>query len=94
MDFVELLKQWLGITPSRSPEAQGVRTALDGGPPAKFAEDYERALAQFGQAISTAREARDTSAVAAIALHQIDVLTRLGRWDEAEQLLVSIQQTG
>jgi tetratricopeptide (TPR) repeat protein len=93
MDLLEQLKQWFGKAPSRSPEAQGVRTALEEGRRAKFAEDYARALEQFGQAIGIAREARDTSAVAAVALHQVDVLTRLEEWDEAEQLLASIQQT-
>lgn len=93
MDALERIKALLGFNPARSPEGQAIRSALDEGRRAKFAEDYDLALERFAQAVTIARQARDPAAVTAVALHQAEVLIRLQRWEEAEQLLASLQHT-
>ena len=89
----ERIQGVLGLKPARNPEAQALREALEAGRRAKFAEEYDTALESLGRAVEIARTAGDPAAVAVVALHQAEVLVRLGRWDDAETLLRDIEAT-
>lgn len=70
-----------------------MREALEDGRRAKFAEDYDRALTSLSRAVSLASGEGDPAAVAVAALHQVEVLIRLERWDDARDLLAQIEAT-
>jgi tetratricopeptide (TPR) repeat protein len=89
----EKIQGVLGLKPARNPEAQALREALEAGRRAKFAEQYDVALESLSRAVEVARTAGDPAAVAVVALHQAEVLIRLGRWADAEALLDEIEAT-
>ncbi len=91
--FLERIQGALGLKPARNPEAQALREALEAGRRAKFAEQYDTALEALGRAVEIARTAGDPAAVAVVALHQAEVLIRLGRWDDSSALLKDIELT-
>jgi tetratricopeptide (TPR) repeat protein len=92
-NVVERIAGMLGLASTTKPENQAMREALDSGRRAKFNEDYDRALEALGSAMMMAQSMREPAAVAVIALHQAEVLIQQRKWDEAEQLLTSLQHT-
>ncbi len=93
MKYLDPITKWLGLAPTVNPQVQAMREALDAGRQAKLAEDYDTALAALTRGLDAARSLGDPAAVAVIALHQAEILIRLERWDDADQLLAGILRT-
>ncbi|MEO8393416.1 MAG: tetratricopeptide repeat protein [Chloroflexota bacterium] len=85
MDFKETLANLL--SPVTRPHERGVIEAIEAGQKAKFAEDYDQALAALDRAIETARAAGDDGAALMAELHKSEIYMRQARYAEAEQIV-------
>lgn len=89
------VREWLGIgkSPTIDTTSDEIREAMELARQAQRSEDYTRALSALDRAMHVADEEKDAASVTIIALHQADVLMLQGQYDEAEQLLQTVQQT-
>lgn len=79
------------IADENAPMSQ-MRAAMDTARYARRAEFYEKAYNALEQAMQIADQQKDTHSTTVITLHQADVLIDQGHYDEAEQLLQTVQQ--
>src|SRR4051812_15082090 len=84
MDFKETLSNLL--SPVTRPHERGLLDAVEVGRQAKFAEDYDQALAALDRAVEVARAAGDNSTALTAELQKSEIYMRLGRYADAEQL--------
>ena len=84
MDFKETLANLL--SPVTRPHERGVIEAIEVGQKAKFAEDYDEALAALDRAIEIAQTADDHGAALMAQLHKSEIYMRQAKYAEAEQL--------
>jgi tetratricopeptide (TPR) repeat protein len=90
MNFFERIANWIGLDSSTTQNRTALndlRVVLDRGRQSKRAERYDEALDEFQTAVELARESYNQATLAIIELQRVDVLTRQGRWTEAQTLL-------
>ncbi len=89
MNLIERIADWLGLKPITpvDPRVIALRMAMDGAQQAKWQEDYEKALDMLERAGKILEEVQDSMAMAIVDLNRAEMLTMLGRWDEAEAVL-------
>ncbi|HVU10266.1 MAG TPA: tetratricopeptide repeat protein [Phototrophicaceae bacterium] len=87
MDFKDTLTRF--VRPAARPQDQGLQAAVEVGRQAKLAEQYDQALHDFDHAQTMAQAALDLRADVTIAVHKSEVLMRLRRFSEADDLLQS-----
>jgi tetratricopeptide (TPR) repeat protein len=94
MDIIEQIKDLLGIksAPAPSPRVNAVREALETGQRAKRAEDYPRAMEALNRAMRLVEDQHDLMGMSVVALQKAEVLIYQKKWEEAETLLMTIQQ--
>lgn len=95
MSFFDHLIDKIGLKPTPAvvptPPQNPVQRVLDEGQWAKRGEDYDMALTRFDEAQRLAEAAGDYTSQAIITLHRAEVLIKLGRYDEAEQMLLQMR---
>ncbi len=85
MDFKNTLTRF--VRPTARPQDQGLQAAVEVGRQAKLAESYDQALQDLDHAQAMAQAALDLRAEVSVAVHKSEVLMRLGRFSEADDLL-------
>ena len=96
MSFFGKMRDWLSANlaaEGKPAPPNEMQEAMEMARLAKHNENYDRALGSLDRAMHLADEAKDTYSVAVIALHQADILILQGKYDEAESLLQTVQQT-
>ncbi|MEO0560982.1 MAG: tetratricopeptide repeat protein [Chloroflexota bacterium] len=94
MGFFDKLFGGGTATSTQSPTAMDqMREAMDMARYARRAESYDQAYAALEKAMQIADTQKDTHSITVIALHQADILIDQRRYDDAEKLLQTVQQT-
>lgn len=96
MNFVERIAKWVGVdvTAANRPELVNFRATMEVARAAKRAEDYYESLAAFDRAAMLADEIGDVMSLSVIRLHRADILTRLGKFDDAQTLIDMVLHDG
>lgn len=96
MNFVELIAKWVGVdvTAANRPEVVNFQATMETARASKRAEAYDESLAAFEHAATLANGIGDVMSLSVIRLHRADILTRLGRFDEAQSLIDVVLRDG
>jgi tetratricopeptide (TPR) repeat protein len=96
MNFVERIAKWVGVdvTAANRPEVVNFRATMEVARAAKRAEDYHESLAAFDRAATLADEIGDVMSLSVIRLHRADILTRLGKFEDAQTLIEMVLNDG
>ncbi len=91
MNLFERLASWMGLDSSSKQEFNPLRDLLEQGRQLRRAEQYDEALYAYNQAGTLAEMVNQDSALTAIELHKVEILTRKGDWVEAEETLLRLE---
>lgn len=96
MNFVERIAKWVGVdvTAVNRPELVNFRATMEVARAAKRGEEYHESLAAFDRAAMLADEIGDVMSLSVIRLHRADILTRLGRFEDAQTLIDLVLNDG
>jgi tetratricopeptide (TPR) repeat protein len=89
MNFVERIAKLVGVDVDavNRPELVNFRATMEAARAAKRAESYDEALDAFDRAAALADEIGDVMSLSVIRLHRADILTKLGQFDAARELI-------
>lgn len=96
MNFVERIAKWVGVdvTAANRPELVNLRATMEVARASKRAEEYQESLQAFDRAAVLADEIGDVMSMSVIRLHRADILTRLGKFEDAQTLINMVMNDG